>query len=46
MSITTIGVIGVGTIGPAAVYVGGLADGGRLMQLGGHLSLLHVLKQD
>lgn len=32
--------------GFAAVYVGGLADGGRLMQLDGYLSLLHVLKQD
>ncbi|MCW2936330.1 MAG: oxidoreductase [Actinomycetia bacterium] len=34
------------TFGFAAVYVGGLAGGGRLMQLDGHLSLLHVLKQD
>jgi len=34
------------TFGFAAVYVGGLADGGRLMQLDGYLSLLHVLKQD
>jgi hypothetical protein len=32
--------------GFAAVYVGSLADGGRLMQLDGYLSLLHVLKQD
>jgi 8-hydroxy-5-deazaflavin:NADPH oxidoreductase len=34
------------TFGFAAVYVGGLADGGRLLQLDGYLSLLHVLKQD
>ena len=34
------------TFGFAAVYVGGLADGGRLLQLDGHLSLLHVLRQD
>jgi hypothetical protein len=34
------------TFGFAAVYVGNLADGGRLMQLDGYLSLLHVLKQD
>jgi len=26
--------------------VGGLRDGGRLMQLGGPLSTLHVIKQD
>ena len=32
--------------GFAPVYVGGLRDGGRLMQLGGPLSLLHVIKQD
>ena len=30
----------------APVYVGGLRDGGRLLQLGGALSGLHVLKQD
>jgi hypothetical protein len=34
------------TFGFAPVYVGSLADGGRLMQLDGYLSLLHVLKQD
>jgi hypothetical protein len=28
------------------VRVGGLRDGGRLMQLGQPLSLLHVVKQD
>ena len=30
----------------APVYVGGLRDGGKLMQLGKPLSLLHVIKQD
>jgi predicted dinucleotide-binding enzyme len=34
------------SFGFAAVYVGDLADGGRLMQLDGYLSLLHVLKED
>jgi hypothetical protein len=34
------------SFGFAPVYVGGLADGGRLLQLDGHLSLLHVLRQD
>jgi predicted dinucleotide-binding enzyme len=34
------------TFGFAPVYVGSLADGGRLLQLDGYLSLLHVLKQD
>jgi len=33
-------------LGFAPVYVGGLCDGGRLMQLGGPLSTLHVIKQD
>ena len=33
-------------LGFAPVQVGGLRDGGKLMQLGGPLSLLHVLKQD
>jgi len=28
------------------VLVGGLREGGRLMQLGGPLSALHVIKQD
>ena len=32
--------------GVAAVDLGGLRDGGRLMQLGGPLSGLHALKQD
>jgi len=32
--------------GFAAVDLGGLRDGGRLMQLGGPLSALHALKQD
>jgi predicted dinucleotide-binding enzyme len=36
----------VATLGFAPVYVGGLRDGGRLLQLGGALSGLHVLKQD
>jgi hypothetical protein len=36
----------IGGLGFAPVYVGGLRDGGRLMQLGGFLSLLHVIKQD
>jgi predicted dinucleotide-binding enzyme len=33
-------------LGFAPVRVGGLRDGGRLMQLGGPLSTLHVIKQD
>jgi predicted dinucleotide-binding enzyme len=33
-------------LGFAAVYVGGLRDGGRLMQLDGPLCALHVVKQD
>jgi 8-hydroxy-5-deazaflavin:NADPH oxidoreductase len=33
-------------LGFAPVRVGGLRDGGRLMQLGRPLSLLHVVKQD
>jgi predicted dinucleotide-binding enzyme len=33
-------------LGFAPVYVGGLRDGGKLMQLGKPLSLLHVIKQD
>jgi 8-hydroxy-5-deazaflavin:NADPH oxidoreductase len=33
-------------LGFAPVRVGGLCDGGRLMQLGGPLSTLHVIKQD
>jgi glyoxylase-like metal-dependent hydrolase (beta-lactamase superfamily II) len=33
-------------LGFAPVQVGGLRDGGKLMQLEGPLSLLHVLKQD
>jgi hypothetical protein len=32
--------------GFAPVYVGSLREGGRLMQLGGHLSAVHVLRQD
>ena len=32
--------------GFAPVFVGGLRAGGQLMQLDGHLNLLHVLKQD
>jgi 8-hydroxy-5-deazaflavin:NADPH oxidoreductase len=32
--------------GFAPVFVGGLRAGGQLLQLDGHLSLLHVLKQD
>jgi predicted dinucleotide-binding enzyme len=32
-------------LGFAPVYVGGLRDGGKLMQLGQPLSLLHVIKQ-
>lgn len=35
-----------GEFGFAPVDLGGLRDGGRLMQLGGPLSGLHVLKQD
>lgn len=34
------------TLGFAPVYVGDLRDGGRLMQLGGPLNALHVVKQD
>jgi predicted dinucleotide-binding enzyme len=33
-------------LGFAPVRVGGLHDGGKLMQLGGPLSTLHVIKQD
>ena len=33
-------------LGFAPVLVGGLREGGRLMQLGGPLSALHVIKQD
>jgi 8-hydroxy-5-deazaflavin:NADPH oxidoreductase len=33
-------------LGFAPVYVGALRDGGKLMQLGKPLSLLHVIKQD
>jgi predicted dinucleotide-binding enzyme len=33
-------------LGFAPVYVGGLRDGGKMMQLGEPLSLLHVIKQD
>ncbi|MBB5168622.1 NAD(P)-binding domain-containing protein [Mycobacterium sp. AZCC_0083] len=33
-------------LGFAGVLVGSLRDGGRIMQLGGPLSALHVLKQD
>ena len=33
-------------LGFAPVRVGGLREGGRLMQLGGPLSALHVIKQD
>ena len=36
----------VSKLGFAPVRVGGLRDGGRLMQLGGPLSTLHVIKQD
>jgi 8-hydroxy-5-deazaflavin:NADPH oxidoreductase len=36
----------VSTLGFAPVRVGDLRDGGKLMQLGGPLSLLHVVKQD
>jgi 8-hydroxy-5-deazaflavin:NADPH oxidoreductase len=34
------------TLGFAPVSVGSLRDGGKLLQLGGPLSLLHVIKQD
>jgi 8-hydroxy-5-deazaflavin:NADPH oxidoreductase len=34
------------TLGFAPVLLGGLREGGRLMQLGGPLSALHVVKQD
>jgi predicted dinucleotide-binding enzyme len=33
-------------LGFAPELVGGLREGGRLMQLGGPLSALHVVKQD
>jgi predicted dinucleotide-binding enzyme len=33
-------------LGFAPVYLGGLRDGGKLMQLGGPLIPLHVIKQD
>jgi 8-hydroxy-5-deazaflavin:NADPH oxidoreductase len=33
-------------LGFAPVRVDGLRDGGKLMQLGGPLSLLHVVKQN
>ena len=33
-------------LGFAPVLLGGLREGGRLMQLGGPLSALHVIKQD
>jgi 8-hydroxy-5-deazaflavin:NADPH oxidoreductase len=33
-------------MGFAPVYIGGVRDGGRLLQLGGPLSGLHVLNQD
>ena len=36
----------VGGLGFAPVRVGGLRDGGKLMQLGEPLSTLHVIKQD
>jgi predicted dinucleotide-binding enzyme len=36
----------VSQLGFAPVYVGGLRDGGKLMQLGGPLNTLHVIKQD
>lgn len=36
----------IGGLGFAPVYVGALRDGGRLMQLGGPLNTLHVIKQD
>jgi predicted dinucleotide-binding enzyme len=36
----------IGGWGFAPVYVGGLRDGGRLMQLDGYLIPLHLLKQD
>jgi 8-hydroxy-5-deazaflavin:NADPH oxidoreductase len=36
----------VSRLGFAPVRVGGLRDGGRLMQLGGPLSTLHVIRQD
>jgi predicted dinucleotide-binding enzyme len=35
----------IGKLGFAPVRVDGLRDGGKLMQLGGPLSLLHVIKQ-
>ena len=34
------------TLGFAPVYVGTLHEGGRMMQLGGALSAVHVLRQD
>jgi predicted dinucleotide-binding enzyme len=33
-------------LGFAPVFLGGLHDGGRLMQLGGALNALHVIRQD
>jgi 8-hydroxy-5-deazaflavin:NADPH oxidoreductase len=33
-------------LGFAPVFLGGLHDGGRLMQLGGALSAVHVIRQD
>ena len=36
----------ISTLGFAPVYVGRLRDGGKLMQLGEPLSLLHVIKQE
>jgi predicted dinucleotide-binding enzyme len=36
----------ISALGFAPVRVGGLRDGGRLMQLGGPLSTLHVIRQD
>jgi 8-hydroxy-5-deazaflavin:NADPH oxidoreductase len=36
----------IGGLGFAPVRVGGLREGGKLMQLGGPLNALHVLKQD
>ena len=36
----------IGRLGFAPVRVGGLRDGGKLMQLGEPLSTLHVIKQD
>jgi 8-hydroxy-5-deazaflavin:NADPH oxidoreductase len=36
----------IGGWGFAPVFLGDLRSGGSLLQIGGHLSLLHVLKQD